>query len=170
MVTTPIRFWNPYAVGAGIGLISILSFIFSNRPIGCSTAFVELLGKVEELFGRDFLENSYYKKYTPGFGWEFFFLAGILSGGFLSSFFLRDAFTTKIPVMWESRFGSNIFLRQVSAVVGGIMLGFGSRLAGGCVSGHGIGGTQQNALSSWLSVIFFFTGAVSMAFLIYGVF
>ena len=33
--------WSPYIAGAGIGAISILAFLLSDRPIGCSAAFVK---------------------------------------------------------------------------------------------------------------------------------
>jgi uncharacterized membrane protein YedE/YeeE len=53
------------------------------------------------------------------------------------------------------------------ALAGGIILGFGSRFAGGCTSGHGISGTLQLAVSSWVSAIFFFVGGIITAHIIY---
>ena len=41
--------WSPYVAGAGIGILSCLAFLLSDRPIGCSTAFFKawgLIGKV----------------------------------------------------------------------------------------------------------------------------
>jgi uncharacterized protein len=53
------------------------------------------------------------------------------------------------------------------AIAGGIILGFGSRFAGGCTSGHGISGTLQLAVSSWISAIFFFIGGIITAHIIF---
>ena len=44
-----------------------------------------------------------------------------------------------------------------------VFLGFGARWAGGCTSGHGIGGTLQLAVSSWISAVCFFIGGILMA-------
>ena len=38
----------------------------------------------------------------------------------------------------------------------GLLVGFGTRLGNGCTSGHGISGTMQLAVSSWISAICFF--------------
>ncbi|HAE43594.1 MAG TPA: hypothetical protein DCG34_11870, partial [Clostridiales bacterium] len=40
--------------------------------------------------------------------------------------------------------------------------------AGGCTSGHGISGTSQLSILSWVASIFFFIGGIVTAFLIYG--
>jgi uncharacterized membrane protein YedE/YeeE len=48
-------------------------------------------------------------------------------------------------------------------MLGGVFLGFGARWAGGCTSGHGISGTMQLAVSSWISAICFFIGGILMA-------
>ena len=44
---------------------------------------------------------------------------------------------------------------------------YGARLAGGCTSGHGISGTLQLAVSSWIAVICFFVGGIVTALLLY---
>ena len=54
-------------------------------------------------------------------------------------------------------------LRAFAALIGGVFLGFGARWAGGCTSGHGIGGTLQLAVSSWISAVCFFIGGILMA-------
>ena len=59
------------------------------------------------------------------------------------------------------------FGRLISALLGGFLLGFGSRFASGCTSGHGISGTMQLAISSWLAAICFFVGGILTAFLIF---
>lgn len=38
--------WSPYAVGFGIGLLSCLAFLLSDKPLGCSTAFARTGGIV----------------------------------------------------------------------------------------------------------------------------
>ncbi len=41
--------WSPYAVGVGIGILSWIAFVLSDKPIGCSTAFARTSGMIEKL-------------------------------------------------------------------------------------------------------------------------
>jgi hypothetical protein len=72
-----------------------------------------------------------------------------------------------VPELWERRIGSSAFLRWLTAFSGGILLGIGSRWADGCTSGHGISGTLQLVVSSWIAAICFFIGGVLTALLIF---
>ena len=45
---------------------------------------------------------------------------------------------------------------------------FGARMAGGCTSGHGISGTLQLAVSSWVFILLAFTVGTVAAFAMYG--
>jgi uncharacterized membrane protein YedE/YeeE len=67
-----------------------------------------------------------------------------------------------VPTVWKERFGSSPVKRYAAAFLGGFLLLFGARLAGGCTSGHGISGTLQLGVSSWL--FFAVMLAVAMAF------
>ena len=57
-----------------------------------------------------------------------------------------------VPALWAARFGPSRAKRYAGAFLGGVILLFGARLAGGCTSGHGISGALQLALSSWTFV------------------
>ncbi len=52
-------------------------------------------------------------------------------------------------------------------VIGGFLVGFGARYAGGCTSGHAISGLADLQLASLIAVIGFFIGGLIMTFLIY---
>jgi uncharacterized membrane protein YedE/YeeE len=52
-------------------------------------------------------------------------------------------------------------------IFGGLMVGFGSRYAGGCTSGHAISGLSDLQLPSLIAVIGFFIGGLVMTFLIF---
>ena len=45
--------WSPYIVGVGIGLLVCLALVVSDRPIGCSTAFVKATGLIEQTHSRE---------------------------------------------------------------------------------------------------------------------
>lgn len=95
-------------------------------------------------------------------------VVGLVIGSFLSAIISGDfQVGVWIPSLWASAFGDSVLLRLLVAVAGGIILGFGSRFAGGCTSGHGISGTLQLAVSSWVSAIFFFVGGIITAHIIF---
>ena len=163
--------WSPYAVGIGIGVLSWLAFLLSDKPIGCSTAFSRTSGMVERLFrGSRVTEKPYYKKFTPTVDWEWMLVIGILVGAFFSAQLSGEFRATWIPQLWASSFGSSIGTRWIVALIGGVLIGLGARWAGGCTSGHGISGTLQLAVSSWLAVMGFFIGGIITAMAIYRIF
>ncbi|MFO7991454.1 MAG: YeeE/YedE thiosulfate transporter family protein [Thermoplasmata archaeon] len=161
--------WSPYVVGFGIGVLVWLSFLLSNKAIGCSTAYARTFGMMEVLVrGKKVKEKLYYKKFVPKIDWEWMLVIGVIVGAFISSFLSGSFKVEMVPAIWEKSLGSSVLLRFVGAFIGGLLLGFGARMAGGCTSGHGISGTIQLALSSWLAFIFFFIGGILTAFLLYG--
>ena len=160
--------WSPYVVGIGIGILSWLSFMLSDHPLGCSTAFVRTSGMIEKLFrGKKVEEKSYYKLFSPMITWEWMLVLGVIIGAFVSAKFSGQFQFKWVPPKWEATVGDTIFIRWFVALVGGIFLGFGARWAGGCTSGHGISGMLQLAVSSWLAAICFFVGGIATAMLIF---
>jgi len=160
--------WSPYVVGAGIGILTCLAFLLSDRPLGCSTAFVKargLIGKAinPEKTGR----MEYYREIIPQVDWALMIIPGIVIGAFLSSVLSGTFQVSWVPPLWASAFGSNVVVRVVVALLGGILLGFGARWAGGCTSGHGISGSIQLSLGSMITAACFFAGGIGIAFLLF---
>ena len=119
--------------------------------------------------------------------WNLVFAFGAILGGFISSKFLssndhitisertiRDLEAIGIPFSgeylpdtlfsWSSLKSLKGFL---ILVLGGFMVGFGARWAGGCTSGHAISGLSNLQLPSLIAVIGFFIGGLIMTFLIF---
>jgi hypothetical protein len=164
--------WSPYAAGIGIGLLSWLSFLISGKPIATSTTFARTGGMIENFItGGKAAQRPYYKKIKLKINWQWMLVVGVVIGSFLSAIISGDfQVGVWVPSLWASAFGDSVLLRLLVAVAGGIILGFGSRFAGGCTSGHGISGTLQLAVSSWVSAIFFFIAGIITAHLIFTVF
>lgn len=163
--------WSPYAVGIGIGVLSWITFLLSDKPIGCSTAFARTSGMIERLFrGTRVTEKAYYKKFAPEIDWEWMLVLGIFFGAFLSSKFSGQLQFVWVPARWDEAFGNTPVLRWGIALAGGMVMGIGARWAGGCTSGHGISGTLQLAVSSWLAAICFFIGGIITAGLLFYLF
>jgi uncharacterized membrane protein YedE/YeeE len=160
---TDIR-WSPYAVGIGIGILSWFSFLISREPLSCSTSFARMSGVIERLFrGKKVELKPYYQEIKIVIDWQGMLVLGIVIGSLMSALLSGDFHCQWVPSLWATVFGNSPGLRVIVALLGGIFLGFGARWAGGCTSGHGISGTLQLAVSSWISAICFFIGGILMA-------
>jgi uncharacterized membrane protein YedE/YeeE len=131
--------WSPYVVGAGIGVLSWLVFYFSDKAIGASSFFATLAG----------------------------FVSSVIMGAALSAWHGGEFADEWLHPMWVARFGDSVVLRAAVAILGGILMAFGARLGGGCTSGHGISGTMQLNVASWIAVAFMFIGGIGTAMLLY---
>jgi uncharacterized membrane protein YedE/YeeE len=160
--------WSPYIVGGLIGILSWISFLISDRPIGCSTAFSRTSGMIEKFFRKGSVnEKPYYQKFKPVIDWEWMLVLGVVIGSFISSMLSGNFKFDFVPSLWQESVGNNSLVRLSVALVGGIAMGFGARWAGGCTSGHGISGTMQLAVSSWIAAISFFAGGILTAILMF---
>ena len=162
--------WSPYVVGAGIGVLSWIAFLVSDKPIGCSTAFSRTSGMLEKLLqGRKVQDKPYYQKFSPVIDWEWMLVAGVIVGAFLSAVLSGTFGIEWVPAQWQASAGGNAIARWAVARAGGVIMGLGARWAGGCTSGHGISGTLQLAVSGWLAAVSFFAGGIATAMLLYRV-
>ena len=156
--------WSPYLVGAGIGVLSWLTFYFSDKPIGASSFYAQLAGFLGKLIApRHTASLTYFKDKSPRVSWGFVFVVATIVGGTIAAL-TGDEFANEwLPPIWEARFGDSVALRAALAFPGGMLIAFGARLAGGCTSGHGISGTLQLNVASWITVICIFVGGVAVA-------
>ncbi len=160
--------WSPYVAGAGIGVLSWFTWLISKEPIGCSTSFARIAGIIEKIFrGKKASQRLYYQEFKPELDWQIMLVIGIVIGALVSSLISGDFTWQWIPSVWGLNIGNNIAVRLLVGFAGGVLLGFGSRWADGCTSGHGISGTMQLAVSSWISAICFFIGGILVAQLIF---
>ncbi len=167
--------WSPYAVGIGIGILSWLAFLLSDKRIGCSTAFARTSGMIERLFRGDKVnERPYFQKFAPIIDWEWMLVVGVVIGAFISAKLSGYFQLRMVPGEISGELNRTIVTvphaRWITAFIGGILMGVGSRWAGGCTSGHGISGTLQLSIGSWLAAICFFIGGIATAMLIFRVF
>ncbi|NOY50614.1 MAG: YeeE/YedE family protein [Chlorobi bacterium] len=150
----------------GIGLAVLNAIVFAsattNRPIGASTTFpyvADLLSGITN--------NPYYTKIQAAGNWEMIFLAGALLAGLIISLVKKEFKFTLIHSNWLKYKGPSAANRIVWAFVGGFVLIFGARMAGGCTSGHVISGGMQLALSSLVFAVFVFIGLLATGKLFY---
>ena len=112
-------------------------------------------------------QKAYYREYAPTIDWQWMLVLGLLIGAVLSAVVSGDFRWEFVPPLWEGAFGHTPAARIITALVGGWLIGFGARWTGGCTSGHGISGTLQLVVSSWVAVLCFFIGGIATAHVIY---
>lgn len=163
--------WSPYVVGGLIGVLSMFTFYFSNKPIGASTAYARVAGMIGLQVAPGHTRSlKYFKSNPPKVGWELLLVLAVVIGSFLAAWTGGELTGRFLPAMWQDRFGADSYLlRATVAFAGGLLMAFGARMAGGCTSGHGISGTMQLAIGSWISAICFFIGGIVAAMLMYAV-
>jgi hypothetical protein len=175
---TGFRRWTPYLAGIGIGVLSWIAFAGMGKALGTSTTFAKLAGAGTGVVAADHVNaNAYYGKYfNPDkgrvmFDWQFFLVVGLPIGAWIGSRLLESKphFAESVPPLWEQRFGKSRALRYGAAFLGGAVMLYGARMAGGCTSGHGISGGLQLALSSWAFFVAMFLAGVAAAFALFGV-
>lgn len=162
--------WNPYLVGALIGVLSLLTFSIADKPIGMSTGIAQASGACALPFvgGDGVAANTYWaKKAIPQWDYGSLFVVGSFLGALLSALMSGSFKITTVPEVWRERFGPSVAKRMVAAFLGGIVILYGARLADGCTSGHGISGSLQLAVSSWTFFLVMFASGIATAFVLF---
>jgi uncharacterized membrane protein YedE/YeeE len=161
--------WNPYLVGVGLGVLSWLAFAVVNQPLGISTALSSASSVCAlPVMGTDGVAaNAYWAKTPFKLDGGMLFLISTFFGSLLSVLAGRSFHVEKVPATWGERFGNSAGKRMLAAFVGGVIIMYGARMAGGCTSGHGISGSLQLALSSWVFFLTMFAAGVVTAFFLF---
>ena len=170
--------WPWYVSGFLIGMIMICLTYFgkafgmsSNLRSLCSMAGA---GKYVSFFNFDWKSQR----------WNLVVVLGAMLGGFVAVHFMYDPSNVDInrktitqlaqlgidapngKLMPDALFGTKIWQSPKSILIlliGGILIGFGTRYAGGCTSGHAISGLSNLQIPSLKAVIGFFIGGLIMA-------
>jgi uncharacterized membrane protein YedE/YeeE len=174
--------WPWYVSGAAIALVMLL-LLLVGKNFGMSSnlrTFCTICGagKSSEFFRFDWKEQK----------WNLIVVLGAVIGGYLGSHQLSadtavdinprtvaelkglgfdSAGTAYLP---DELFDSGIWTNPGTILLlalGGFLVGFGARYAGGCTSGHAISGLSNLQWPSLLAVIGFFAGGMVMIYFLY---
>lgn len=166
----PLRMkaWPPYVVGVAIGLLSCFTFLSAGNALGITTAFETTAALCEQQLLPDAAAtNALIAKKPPKIDWGWMLVLGVFTGAWLSSKLSSDRQAATVPPLWSDRFGNSTAKRFTAAFAGGLLMMLGARLAGGCTSGHGISGSLQLAVSSWMFVAVAFSVGIITANLLF---
>ncbi|MES3016669.1 MAG: YeeE/YedE thiosulfate transporter family protein [Bacteroidota bacterium] len=172
--------WPWYIAGPLIGLTVPALLILGNKSFGISSSLSHICAAC-------FPANvSFFKYDWKKEAWNLFFVLGIFIGGILAANFLANPdpvainpkladelsqygivnYSNVVPaevVNWNSLFTLKGF---IMIVIGGFLIGFGTRYAGGCTSGHSIMGLSTLQWPSLVATCCFMIGGFIMANLI----
>lgn len=143
--------WPWWFSGILIGLIVPLLFLLAGKAFGISTSFQEI-GAMCAPGNLEYLKRH---KWRSGI-WTVVFALGIMLGGFIAVQFLSSAPVEFLPASFASTGGA------IRLLIGGLLIGFGTRYAGGCTSGHAITGISTLNWPSLVATIFFFVGGLAL--------
>lgn len=170
----------PWYIGGPIIAIVMLLLIYFGKSFGFSSNFRTICsvlgaGKSCSFFSFDWKDQR----------WNLLFLVGAVLGGVVSVQFLSN---NQVPAISETTiaqlnelgfysagkaYSPTEIFRNLSAkniillLVGGLFVGFGTRYAGGCTSGHAISGLSDLQLPSLIAVIGFFIGGLLMTHVLF---
>lgn len=165
-MTHPKPYLNPYLAGIGLGLVLLAAFVIMGRGLGASGAFTSIVAAgVNTASPSHAQSNELYKEYlnTPSGNplkeWLVYEVAGVLVGGFFSGWISR-----RIKRTVEKSPSYPVSTRLFFAFFGGVLLGFGSKLARGCTSGQALTGGALMSVGSWAFMIAVFASAYATAY------
>lgn len=169
--------WPWYVAGPLIGVTVPLLLIIGNKRLGVSSS-------LRHICAACFPANiSFFKYNWKKEAWNLFFVAGIFAGGFIAVTLLKNPTPIQIsPKLvselqqygihdynslmptdifnWHALLTAKVLLLTV---FGGFLVGFGTRYAGGCTSGHAIMGLSSLQWPSLIATVSFMTGGFIMA-------
>jgi uncharacterized protein len=170
LLSTP---WPWYVAGPIIGIVVPVLLLLGNKSLGVSSTLRQICTAclpADPSSTYDWKKNS----------WNLFFIAGIVCGGFIGGLLFANPHAVNISdgtvrhlqslgiTQFDGLMPTELFNWQALLTVkgfllmiaGGFMVGFGTRYAGGCTSGHGIFGLSTLQWPSLIATISFFIGGI----------
>jgi uncharacterized membrane protein YedE/YeeE len=162
-----LRYWNPYVGGALLGVLLFLSFFVTGHGLGASGGVNRVAVAVEDLVIPEHVDKTPYIAAMAGGDtdpldhWIVWEVAGMLIGGFVSGL-LRGR--VKLQTYRGPQIG--VQTRWAYAFAGGLLMGYGARLARGCTSSQALSGGAVMSVGSWAFMFAVFAGGYGLAWFV----
>ena len=147
--------WPWYVSGPLIGLTLPALLLLSGKTFGISSSFRHLCSICWSGSRLEYLRENDWRSES----WNLVFVAGILLGAAAAAQLLSSSRFPLLPEQYHSLDGAARLL------IGGLLIGFGTRYADGCTSGHSITGISNLKWPSLVATISFFVGGLIMTYL-----
>lgn len=144
--------WPWWLSGVLIGLTVPLLYLLAGKAFGISTS-LQQIGAMCAPHSRFAYLSKHDRK---GHLWLIVFALGIVAGGFVANHLLSAEPAQLLPAGFATVAGA------FKLLVGGFLIGFGTRYAGGCTSGHSLTGIANLNWPSLVATIFFFVGGLAV--------
>jgi len=166
-----MREWSWLKGGVALGLLSAFAFL-SYSPLGVSTSYPRAVALALNPIAPDWVaNNAYFQIVAPVVDWQLMLVLGIIIGGFLAARVQRRSLATAPVAAASPGDGGTCQVRPagdtgrspLAMFLGGFLVIFGARLAGGCTSGHVITGMTQLAVASFIFAAMVFAVGIPLA-------
>ncbi len=154
--------WLHSAVGLAILTAVVFLSSTADRVVGASSTYPYLAGLISGL-----TDHPYFQLVENSGSWELIFLTGAFLAGLVFSLLKKEFHLGILHEHWIKYKGHTPVKRAIWSFIGGFILLFGARMAGGCTSGHVISGGMQLAVSSLVFAVFVFGGLLVTGRLFY---
>lgn len=144
--------WPWYVSGPLIGLMVPALLLLAGKSFGISTSFQHLGAMCSPNSRLPYFKNYDWRRNT----WRLVLVVGVILGAFIATRFLSAEPVSFLPAGYYS--GRGLLL----LAGGGFLVGFGTRYASGCTSGHTIMGLSSLHWPSLIASISFFIGGLFM--------
>ncbi|HYH55473.1 MAG TPA: YeeE/YedE thiosulfate transporter family protein [Anseongella sp.] len=148
--------WPWYIAGPLIGLTVPALLLLGNKLFGISSSLKHICAACFPA-GIPFFKYDWKKE-----AWNLFFVAGIVAGAYLATMPEGGNFLPP-EISWQNMAHLQGWIFTLG---GGFMVGFGTRYAGGCTSGHSITGLSSLQWPSLVATLCFMAGGFAMTHLI----
>jgi len=147
--------------GIGIAGIVLALLLLASRRLAVSSGFEDICSLV--------LQAPYFRRPTvvSGRSWRLPLLAGLVIGGFLSAMLGGGWEPTWALGMFDRAIGLGPAGKLAWMFGAGLLIGFGTRLAGGCTAGHGIFGLANLERPSAISTLSFVIAGIVTTQIVY---
>jgi uncharacterized membrane protein YedE/YeeE len=150
--------WPPIVGGIMIGLTVPMFLLLTGKTFGISTSFRHLNAMCSPGTRVEYLRLSGWRENF----WQTMLVIGVVIGAYLANYYLSDTPVAFLPESYNSLGGG------VRLLIGGILIGFGTRWANGCTGGHTIMGISNLQWQSMVATVFFFVGGLITTFVFAG--
>ncbi len=159
-------YWNPYAVGALLGLVLLASYLVAGRGLGATGAFSSVAAWIANAISPEHaLANPVHARYlasgSPLTAWLVFLLIGAFAGAALSGWL---AGRTRLTIEKGPRLSGG--QRLATAAGGGMVAGIGAKIAMGCTSGQALSGGSMLNVGSLVFMGSVFAAAYAAAWIL----
>ncbi len=162
----PRPFANPYLAGVALGATLLVSFVTLGAGLGASGSISRVAASAAHAVAPAPVEGNgylgpWFSEGSPLAHYLVFMSLGVLGGGFVSALLAR-----RVRPQVERGPRASVRRRLVLALIGGLLVGFGSRMAGGCTSGQALTGGALLLEGSWVFLLTAFAGGFAAAALV----